>query len=575
LKSKEPIGVKDLLTIAFLILSVLTIIHVKYRAYINYLSEIVILTLKEVIKIAIPILLALLACSLTIIKIKLKKGTIILGFSRLIPVFIDLSRAKHIVIFGMTGSGKTETAKRIAYSSRKDKLIIDWSGEYEYGVIATPKELSLNLNTYEILDALTSAFQLTIPQQSVLLEALGEATNLKVLIDKLKKMKVKSETEKEIRNALLRRLLPLEKLNLFHGKLDLSEINTLDLSELTYEAKKLVVNLVLRMFYNSPKPGILVIEEAQNIIPRNPIGKTPSSAELIINELRKRGVCVILVAQTPSQISMAFRNADYIIIHRLQLTPKEAQILGLSNEEIEKIARLNTGECLLIRRGDKKWVRVLLSRKSIGKRLKDMYGEKNNEDNSVIAAYIDKENNEQKQTEEVNTHFENKISSQYDDLIGDIIEDLSEVLRWRRGINSRIERIEEIISKLVQDIKDIYDTMDRVKKVEPILNPASLADFITRTNEKLTQLSTAIAVLRRNNSEITRKLEKMNSNQVNASIMESLVNVNKRVNTLESKLKRQIELISKLEEKIGTLHIKLADFEKWVKEALNTIAQQP
>ncbi|RLE51574.1 MAG: hypothetical protein DRJ20_01870, partial [Candidatus Methanomethylicota archaeon] len=307
-------------------------------------------------------LLAITAVALTIHSLRktvLSGEKILLGLSGLVPFYIDLSTPRHIVIFGMTGSGKTETAKRIALKSKKKKLIIDWAGEYNYGLTATPSQLSLNLKPHEIVDSITSAFHLTIPQQSMLFEASKEANSLTSIIERIKKIKVTSETQREIRDAILRRLLPLENLKLFCGKMKLSDIDTLDLSSLTYEAKKLAVNIVLRMFYNSPEPRLLVIEEAQNIIPRQPTGNLPTSAELIINELRKRGVSVILVAQTPSQISLAYRNADYIILHRLQLTTSEAQLLGVSKAEAERLARLETGNCLVIERGKKKWIKVL------------------------------------------------------------------------------------------------------------------------------------------------------------------------------------------------------------------------
>ncbi len=558
---KQALTLNDIFMLFLLIMTIMLIIAKKGHEKLIPIISILNMIYERITEITI-ISIILLTLIIYMIKREMAiKDKILLGFNIIKPVFIDLSEPRHIVIFGMTGSGKTETAKRIAFSSKKRKFIMDWSGEYNYGVTATPNELSLNLNSHEIVDALTSAFQLTIPQQSVLFESISKVNNLTDIIEKVKEVKVKSETQREIKNAILRRLVPLEKLKLFNGNLKLNEVDTIDLSKLTYEAKKLVVNLILRMFYNSPKPGILIIEEAQNIIPRQKADQTPNSAELIINELRKKGVCVILIAQTPSQISLAFRNADYIIIHRLQLTPKEAQILGIDYDEAKRIARLETGECLLIERGRKQWVKVLLSKKR-----ENM--EQSNEKHRAEISIIKEEKHEK------NIINRKNGEENHENIIEEVIEDLIDIHKWRKQTNTKIEKIEEIISKVVQDLREIYETIENAKKVEIASNPILLTDFIKRTNEKITQLSTAIAVLRRNNAEIKERIEEItnNRNQNLKWIIDDISNLNKKIKTIEDALKNQIKITSEIENKIRILHDKLIDFENWVKEAINSIA---
>jgi len=447
----------------------------------------------------------------------------------------------------MTGSGKTETAKRIAYTTKKKKLIIDWAGEYAYGRIATPQELNLKLTPHEIIDSISSAFQLTIPQQAFLLEAAKGTETLTEIINKIKQAKA-NETEREIKNALLRRLLPLEELGLFTGNLSLSEIDTLDLSELTYEAKKLTINIILRMFYNSPEPRILIIEEAQNIIPARQLNQTPTTAELIINELRKKGVSVILIAQMPSQVSLAFRNADYIIIHRLQLTIKEAQTLGLNNNEIKRIAKLKTGECLIISRGEKNWIKILKEKNKPAK----------------------------VQSKRKEIKIKQSYQKEFYPPIEEIIEEISLLSKWRIETSNKINKIEEILSKITQDLRELNEAWEATRKAKIAINPISIGDFIKRTNEKLTQLSTAIAVLRRKQLEekhhFKSSLETVNHEQTNINEIKSeLTEIKKRIADLEKTTKQNIRKIYGLIDKLQKLQGNLIEFERWVKEVFNDI----
>lgn len=443
----------------------------------------------------------------------------------------------------MTGSGKTETAKRIAFSTKKKrKLIIDWAGEYAHGKIAKPQELNLKLTPHEIIDAISSAFQLTIPQQAFLLQAAKGTKTLTEIINKIKQTRA-IETEREIKNALLRRLLPLEELGLFTGNLNLNDIDTLDLSQLTYEAKKLTVNIVLRMFYNSPEPRILIIEEAQNIIPARHLNQTPTTAELIINELRKKGVSVILIAQMPSQISLAFRNADYIIIHRLQLTMKEAQTLGLNKEETERLAKLETGECLIIHKGEKIWTKILK---------KEDKQEKNNH-----------------QVQLENERWQYNQQTLYP-TISEIVEEISSISKWRLETSNKIIKIEEILSKITQDIRELNDAWEAIRKAKVAINPISLGDFIKRTNEKLVQLSTAIAVLRRKQIEEktqTTKNKQHNSDEIKLQIKE----IRRKIEDLDKNIKQNTRKIYSLIEKLQKLQTNLIEFERWVKEVFNNI----
>ncbi len=301
---------------------------------------------------------------------------------------------RHIFVFGMTGSGKTHTVKRLISSRniKRPTLILDWAGEYwDLGLETTyPQDLSMEgLESSQIVDAFSSAYQLTKPQEALLLRCLDSRTKISDVVAKLKEMPIRSASEAELKEALLRRLEPLVSLSLFEGDKDLSSMMSascrLDLSLLPFEARRLSVNLILRLIYNKVTKGggkglIIVLEEAENVIPARRPEDFPSSGEIIVNELRKWGVSVLAVAQLPSQVSSpSFRNCDYIILHRARLTSVEADWLGLTEEEVERLARLHVGEALILHRGSKRWVKILKPKLSTKAKSQSKRSEKSNE----------------------------------------------------------------------------------------------------------------------------------------------------------------------------------------------------
>ena len=279
----------------------------------------------------------------------------------------------HIFVFGMTGSGKTNSVKHIISSKRikRSLLILDWAGEYgDINLLSlTPSDLSMeSLEPTQIVDAFSAAYQLTRPQEAFMLRCLGSSCRISELIDRISHAPLRSASEAELREALLRRLEPLQSLMLFEGGQDLAALLEgkvrLDLSSLPFEARRLAVNIILRLIYNRVTSRgshglILVLEEAENVIPPRRFEDPPQGGEVIINELRKWGVSVIAIAQLPSQVSMfSFRNCEYIILHRVQLTALEADWLGLTPNDVIKLAKLPTGQALLIHRGLKRWIKI-------------------------------------------------------------------------------------------------------------------------------------------------------------------------------------------------------------------------
>lgn len=386
------------------------------------------------------VFLALLTLTI-VIYIKLaSQGKILLGMKFfLIPFYLDLREAKHIVIFGITGSGKTNTAKLIVRSFKGSKLIIDWNGEYLVGRIARPSELSIShLSILDFCEALASSLQLTAPQYAMLLEVARDSSNLSEIIEKLRKYPTESDTRREIKNALLRRLEPLSYANLFSGSLTIENVDTIDLSGLTFDAKRLVANVVLRLIYNNPTKQLLVLEEAQNLLLPRRSDQPPTSCEIIIDEIRKRGVRVLAIAQIPSLVSTTYRNAEYLIIHRLSLTVEESRDIGLTEEERQEIAKLPNGRCVIINKGQKTTIRVF--------KVKNLEPEV-----GAIKNQVETQNTKTtRPIEEINFDAS---------LISCIIEDLKEMNEWRREITKNVDTLIKEVDEIKQLTKTFLDKL--------------------------------------------------------------------------------------------------------------------
>ncbi len=431
---------------------------------------------------SITLLLALVLAVAMHLKFSSKEKILIGRVWCLLPFRIDLREAKHIMIFGITGSGKTNTAKLIVRSFKGSKLIIDWNGEYLVGRVAKPSELSIShLTMLDFCEALAASLQLTAPQYAMLLEVAKDSSNLSEMIEKLRKYPTESDTRREIKNALLRRLEPLSYANLFSGSLTVDDVDTIDLSGLTFDAKRLVANVILRLIYNNPTKQLLVIEEAQNVLLPRRLDQPPTSCEIIIDEVRKRGVRVLAVAQIPSLVSTTYRNAEYIILHRLNLTAEEAKNMSLTEEERLKIAKLPNGSCVVIHRGQKSTVRVFkakgLSVRVMSERARaetrEREGQSSPEPKSEVA------------------------------LLPYIVEDLKEINEWRKDVTNNVSRLTREVEELKQIVRNFIDKLSFLSDAEVVAPSA-----IKALHGKIESLEYSLSFVRERVSEIEEALQR-------------------------------------------------------------------
>jgi hypothetical protein len=303
---------------------------------------------------------------------------------------------RHVSIFGATGGGKSTTAISLALrlsSSGVPLIILDWHGEHtkvvtmaggkvfspgspDFGITINPLSISfgrdVGFQVELVTDIFSQIFQFTPPQSYMFREAIKACYNSKVsptisdLIKELELLPIRSSWDHETRMALMRRLklftegtcgaavngedsLPREEL--FRGLVDI------DLSYLKdVNSRSILSNLLLKIIYDyavargeqGSLSHVLIIEEAQNILPPKRPEMPRSIGERIIGEIRKYGEGIVVISQFPSAISQeVLKNTAIRIIHAVR-SGDDLKVLGdstsLSEEQRCSLSTLAQGE---------------------------------------------------------------------------------------------------------------------------------------------------------------------------------------------------------------------------------------
>jgi len=292
-----------------------------------------------------------------------------------IPVH-DLAR--HTLIVGSTGSGKTTTAAVLASQlvNYGSVLIIDWNDEYfqllnnlgvNGGLVVNDNvRLPGTLGDWEdFITILDDVLELTDAQAYLLYklhDEFGKLDELSVgdLITLLESMQPESKWMLETKASLLRKLKMLYNVKTRHlynvdktlmndPLLIERKINIISLRDLRDLKIKRLAALTLVCFIEKIKKlktlgnVYIVIDEAHNVIDSNLLNR-------LIAEVRKLGIGFILVTQSPAVINNSIlSNCNVRIFHSLKSYADidiAVKSLGV-NELRDVLPRLGVGEAVI------------------------------------------------------------------------------------------------------------------------------------------------------------------------------------------------------------------------------------
>jgi len=298
--------------------------------------------------------------------------------------------SQHILVLGATGSGKTTTTSIFiknllrAYPKLYKVVIIDWHGEYknllEDYIYCNPYSKPLMGLTIEkdsldeVIDIIEESLDLTSAQSYILYEVLKNILKKSNeylldpsdLINNIKNYYEESNWQRESKYALLRKIEVILRTNnkgwLIGNSNDelIKIIHTytkpliIDVSKIRNVSTRIVYTLLLLKTLlhlkqiNLIKNNILItIEEAHNVFPR---GSRHSLIKKFIAEVRKFGIALLIVTQSPSSIlEDVMKNTGTKIIHSVRSSidiDVVGKIMKLPYEYEKLLPVLDPGEAI-------------------------------------------------------------------------------------------------------------------------------------------------------------------------------------------------------------------------------------
>ncbi len=265
---------------------------------------------------------------------------------------------RHTLIVGSTGSGKTTTAAVLASQLVRHGhvLVIDWNDEYPTifkslakGDVATYNDFKIPLmfkDFEEFISMLNDVLELSDAQTYMLYRFLDDDGNdptIRGLINYLESVQVESRWMAETRTALLRKLKLIYNSKTEDLYQDLHPSTVLGLTPINWgkvrvislskfkdlKLKRLAALALIKLLEDLKKAGaeplsnvFLFIDEAHHIA-------NSSLIRRLVAEVRKLGIGLVLITQSPSAVSNeVLANCNLKIVHAMK-----------SNTDIEVIVR--------------------------------------------------------------------------------------------------------------------------------------------------------------------------------------------------------------------------------------------
>jgi len=270
---------------------------------------------------------------------------------------------RHAIVLGSTGSGKSNTASYLVRELSKyaSVVVIDWYGEHlgEADMVIDPAAgdpVPVPTNRVSLLELLEEVLDLSPPQSYVLMRVLRDGMSITDLLKEIEYFTPESRWENESRLALIRRLSPLaySGVDSVSGGLDAEMLGSrrvlvLDLSRIhPLSSRRLVALSMLRYLETTASPRkkvFVVVEEAQNLV------RTNGLIARQVAEVRKKGLGIVLVTQSPSRLSEEIlMNVNIRIMHALRSWADievMARSSGLGNDAYRILPKLRVGEALV------------------------------------------------------------------------------------------------------------------------------------------------------------------------------------------------------------------------------------
>ena len=298
------------------------------------------------------------------------------------------------MIVGSTGSGKTTTAAIIASQlvNYGYVVVIDWNDEYlnvvksldiKVNVVKDDIKIPIKFKDFEeFINILNEVLELSDAQSYLLYKFLDHyedsSLSLDDLINYLEETYVESKWMVETKSALLRKLrmiynsrtkqfydLDLTK-NLRSNLQNETGLHVISLrklrdSKLRRLAALTLIKLIEEIKDSDPNPhnyNFIVVDEAQNVINSSLISR-------LVAEVRKLGIGLILITQSPSNISNnILTNCNVKILHTLKSSSDvEVMVRSLGTNELrELLPKLKVGEVLVDAPSLRDVVKVRVSR---------------------------------------------------------------------------------------------------------------------------------------------------------------------------------------------------------------------